>query len=163
METTTSAATTSERELVLTRVFDAPRELVFQAWAEPERWVHWLGLRGCSGKILQNARRPPDSYRYLMRDPDGGDHWLQGVFREFVEPELLVFTWGWATGQWQPIGPETIVTLTFEDVGGKTRLTLRHGVFESASACELHREGWIASFDRFGEHLAAGRQPSNKE
>ena len=158
METTASSSTnTSERELVITRVFDAPRELVFKVWAEPEHWVHWLGLRGCSGKVLQSAKRPPDAYRYLMVDPEGGDHWLQGAYREFVEPERLVFTWGWATEQWQPISPETMVTLTFEDVGGKTRLTLRHGVFESVTACDLHREGWSDSFDRVGEYLAAAR------
>jgi uncharacterized protein YndB with AHSA1/START domain len=144
----------SEHALVITRVFDAPRELVFKAWAEPEQWIHWLGLRGCSGKVVQSARRPPDAYRYLMRDPEGGDHWLHGVYRELVEPERLVFTWGWANEQWQPISPETIVTLSFEDVDGKTRLTLRHGLFESVTACDLHREGWIGSFDRFGEHLA---------
>ncbi len=154
METTTSAATTSERELVITRVFDAPRELVFQAWAEPEQWVNWLGLRGCSGKVLQSAKRPPDAYRYLMVDPEGGDHWLQGAYREFVAPERLVFTWGWANEQWQPISPETTVTVTLEDLGGKTRLTLRHGVFESSTACDLHREGWTGSFDRLTEHLA---------
>jgi len=158
METTSSVtASSSERELVITRDFDAPRELVFKAWAEPERWVHWLGLRGCSGKILQNAKRPPDAYRYCMRDPEGGDHWLQGAYREFIEPERLVFTWGWANEQWQPTSPETIVSVTLEDLGGKTRLTLRHGLFESVTACDLHRAGWNGSFDRFGEHLAAAQ------
>jgi uncharacterized protein YndB with AHSA1/START domain len=162
METTSSTTTgahasPSDRELVITRIFDAPRELVFKAWAEPERWVHWLGLRGCSGKVLQTARQPGDAYRYLMRDPEGGDHWLQGVFREFVEPERLVFTWGFANAQWQPTDPETIVTLTFEDVSGKTRLTLRHGIFETVSACELHNAGWNDSFDRVGEYLATVR------
>jgi uncharacterized protein YndB with AHSA1/START domain len=158
METTSNVASeTSDRELVLTRIFDAPRELVFQAWAEPERWVHWLGLRGCSGKVLQSARRPGDAYRYLMRDPDGGDHWLHGVYREIVEPERLVFTWGWANEQWQPISAETIVTVTFENLGGKTKLTLRHGQFESVSACELHRAGWLDSIARLEESLAAAR------
>jgi uncharacterized protein YndB with AHSA1/START domain len=158
METSSNvAAEAADRELVLTRVFDAPRELVFQAWAEPERWVHWLGLRGCSGKVLQSARRPGDAYRYLMRDPNGGDHWLYGVYREIAEPARLVFTWRWADEQWQPISPETIVTVTFEDVGGKTRLTLRHGQFESASACDLHRAGWTDSFERIAESLTTAR------
>ncbi len=158
METASNTATgihpsPSERELVISRVFDAPRELVFKAWAEPERWVHWLGLRGCAGKVLQSARRPGDTYRYQMIDPEGGDHWLQGVFREFVEPERLVFTWAWTNEQWQATDPETVVTLTFEDLGGKTRLTLRHGIFETVSACDLHRAGWKDSFDRVGEYL----------
>ncbi len=144
----------SERALVITRVFDAPRELVFKAWAEPEQWVHWLGLRGCSGKVLQSAKRPPDAYRYLMRDPAGGEHWLQGFYRECVEPERLVFSWGWANEQWQPTSPETIVSVTLEDLGGKTRLTLRHGQFESVTASDLHRQGWNGGFDRLAELLA---------
>ena len=130
METTSSTTTgahasPSDRELVITRIFDAPRELVFKAWAEPERWVHWLGLRGCSGKVLQTARQPGDAYRYLMRDPEGGDHWLQGVFREFVEPDRLVFTWGFANAQWQPTDPETVVTLTEGSVKLNGTVTLK--------------------------------------
>jgi uncharacterized protein YndB with AHSA1/START domain len=158
METTTSATTnTSDRELVITRVFDAPRELVFKAWAEPERWVHWLGLRGVAGKVLQSARRPGDAYRYYMRDPEGGDHWLQGVFRELVEPERMVFTWGFVNEQGQTTVPETIVALTFEDVGGKTRLTLRHGIFETVTSCDAHRLGWIDAVERLAEYLNSAR------
>jgi uncharacterized protein YndB with AHSA1/START domain len=152
-----STSETANRELVMTRVFDAPRQLVFKAWAEPERWVHWLGERGITGKVLQSARQPGDAYRYYMRDAKGGDHWLQGVFRELVEPERLAFTWQYANEQGQPTSPETIVRLTFEDVGGKTRLTLQHGTFESVDACDRHRRGWTDSFDRLGEHLAAAR------
>ena len=96
-------------------VFDAPRELVFKAWAEPERWVHWLGERGISGKVIQSARRPGDTYRYYMRDAQGGDHWLQGVFRELVEPERLAFTWGFTDEGGYPTSPETIVEVTLED------------------------------------------------
>lgn len=158
MGSTSSAATeTADRELLMTRVFDAPRDLVFKAWAEPEQWVHWLGLRGISGKVLQTARRAGDAYRYYMRDPQGGDHWLQGVYREVVAPERLVFTWGFVNEHGQTTVPETIVALTFEDVGGKTRLTLRHGIFETVTSCDAHRRGWTDSFNRLGEHLAAAR------
>jgi uncharacterized protein YndB with AHSA1/START domain len=82
---------------------------------------------------------------------------LQGVYREVVEPERLVFTWSWATEQWQPTSPETIVSMTFEDLGRKTRLTLRHGLFESVSACDLHRQGWTDSVVRLEEYLATAR------
>lgn len=145
---------TIDRELVMTRVFDAPRELVFKAWAEPEHWVHWLGLRGASGRVLQTARRAGDSYRYYMRDLQGGDHWLQGVYREVIDPERLSFTWGFVNAQGQPTVPETIVALTFEDIGGKTRLTLRHGIFETVTSCDAHRLGWTESFEKLGEYLA---------
>jgi len=156
MDTSSNVASeTSDRELVITRIFDAPRSLVFKAWTEPERQIQWLGPRGFSGKILQSAKRPGDAYRYYMRDPQGGDHWQQGILREMVEPERLVFTYVWANQQGQPTRPETLVTLTFEDVGGKTRLTLRQGIFESVSARDDHRGGWNSSLDRLGEALAA--------
>ena len=156
METTSSVTSeTAERELVITRIFEAPRELVFKAWTEPERQAQWLGPRGFTSKILQSAKRPGDTYRYCMRDPQGGDHWQQGIVREMVEPERLVFTYAWANEQGQATRPETIVTVTFEELGGKTKLTLRQAVFESVSARDDHRGGWNSSFDRLGEYLAA--------
>ncbi len=151
------ASSIEDRELVITRIFDAPRNLVFKAWTEPERQVQWLGPRGFTGKILQSAKRSGDAYRYYMRDPQGGDHWQQGIVRELIEPERLVFTYAWANEQGHPTRPETIVTLTFEDVGGKTRLTLRQGIFESVSARDDHRGGWNSSLDRLGEYVAAAR------
>src|SRR5579863_8274669 len=160
METTTTAsatANTSDRELLITRIFDAPRSLVFKAWTDPEHQIQWLGPRGFTGKILQSAKKPGDAYRYYMRDPQGGDHWQQGIVREMVDPERLVFTYAWANEQGQPTRPETLVTLTFEDVDGKTRLTLRQGIFESVSACDDHRGGWNSSLDRLAEYMVAAR------
>jgi uncharacterized protein YndB with AHSA1/START domain len=82
-----SAATQmAERELVIERIFDAPRRLVFKAWTDPEHMVHWFGPRGFTSTILKNELRPGGSYRIHMRGPDGDDHWTQGVYREIVEP-----------------------------------------------------------------------------
>jgi len=158
METSSSiAAEASKRELVITRVFDAPRSLVFKAWTEPEHMVKWLGPQGFTGKILQSAKRPGDAYRYYMRDPQGGDHWQQGIVREMVEPERLVCTYVWADAEGNPTRPETLLTVLFEELGGKTKLTLRQAVFESASARDDHRGGWNSSLDRLAEYVAAVR------
>ena len=89
-----------------------------------------------------------------MRAPDGAEHPMKGVFREVVEPERLVFTWGWANEQWQPTSPETTVTVTLEDLGGKTRLTLQQRVFESITARDVHRGGWTGSLERLADYLA---------
>ncbi len=151
------AAETSDRVLIIERIFDAPRELVFKAWTEPERQVQWLGPQGFTGKILKAAQKPGDSYRYYMRDPQGGDHWQQGVILEMVAPALLKFTYEWANERGEATRPQTVVTLTFEDKGGKTRLLLRQEVFESVSACEDHRGGWNSSLDRLAEHLKSTR------
>jgi uncharacterized protein YndB with AHSA1/START domain len=158
METSSSiAAEASKRELVITRVFDAPRSLVFKAWTEPEHMVKWLGPQGFTGKILQSAKRPGDAYRYYMRDPQGGDHWQQGIVREMVEPERLVCTYVWADAEGNPTRPETLLTVLFEELGGKTKLTLRQAVFESVSARDDHRGGWNSSLDRLAEYVAAVR------
>lgn len=160
---TTSATATSDRELVITRIFDAPRSLVFRAWTDPEHMVQWLGPQGFSSKILKSELRVGGAYRFHMRDPQGGDHWQQGVFREIVEPEKLVFSYEWANAQGQATRPQTVVTILLEEMGGKTRLTLRQGLFESVTACDDHRGGWNSSFERLAEHLNAAREPSHKE
>src|SRR5947209_859828 len=94
-----AATETSERELTITRVFDAPRELVFKAWTEPERQAQWLGPKGFAGKVLEMDVRPGGRFRFYMRSAEGTDHWLQGIYREVAPPERLVSTYGWADAQ----------------------------------------------------------------
>lgn len=154
MESTSSVATNqSGRELVITRIFDAPRSLVFEAWTKPEHMAKWHGPRGFTCTILKCDLRVGGSYRFYMRDPGGGDHWQQGVYREIAEPERLVCTYAWANADGQPTRPETLLTVTFEDLGAKTRMTLRQAVFESVAARDDHRGGWSSSLDRLAEYL----------
>lgn len=150
-----SAATQmAERELVIERIFDASRRLVFKAWTDPEHMVHWFGPRGFTSTILKNELRPGGSYRIHMRGPDGDDHWTQGVYREIVEPQRLVMAGSWADSEGNPTRPETILTLTFEEHDGKTKLTLRQAIFESVTARDAHKGGWTSSLDRLTEYLA---------
>ena len=144
----------AERVLVIERIFDAPRSLVFKAWTEPEHMVQWFGPRGFTSTILRSELRPGGAYRIHMRGPEGDDHWMQGVFREIVEPELLVMASNWADSEGNPTRPETIMTLTFQEHEGKTKLTLRQAVFESVTARDAHRGGWSSSLDRLAEYLA---------
>jgi uncharacterized protein YndB with AHSA1/START domain len=153
--TINAAAEPQDRVLVITRVFDAPRELVFKMWTENEHMVRWLCPRGFTAtRIIANDPRPGGAFRFYMRDPDGGDHWQQGVYRELVPPERLVRTFVWTDADGNPTRPETLLTVTFEEVGGKTRLTLHQAVFESVTARDLHGDGWGQSLDRLAEHLA---------
>jgi uncharacterized protein YndB with AHSA1/START domain len=143
-----------DRVLVITRIFDAPRELVFKAWTDPRRLVHWMGPRGFRSTVLHSDLRAGGAYRIHMRGPEGDDHWTQGVFREIVEPERLVMVGSWADGNGNPISPETVLTITLEEDGGKTRLTLHQAIFESTTARDEHRGGWNSSLDRLAEYLA---------
>jgi uncharacterized protein YndB with AHSA1/START domain len=88
---TGAASTSTDRELVITRIFDAPRELVFKAWAEPDRAVRWWGPQGFTTAHCEMGVRPGGTYRVCMRSPEGTEHWQRGVCREVVEPERLVF------------------------------------------------------------------------
>jgi uncharacterized protein YndB with AHSA1/START domain len=144
----------AERVLVIERIFDAPRSLVFKAWTDPAHMVHWFGPRGFKSTVLKNDLRPGGEYRVHMLGPDG-DHWSQGVFSEIVPPKRLVMVGGWGDAQGNFTRPQTTMTLTFEDHGGKTKLTLRQSVFESVTARDLHQGGWTSSLDRLAEYLAA--------
>ena len=158
MAARTSAATESaERELVLTRVFDAPRRLVFKAWTEPERVVRWWGPQGFTMPSCTMDVRPGGAFRFCMRSPEGTDHWLRGVYREIVEPERLVLTWAWEDAEGKP-GHETLVTVTFAERGAKTTLTLHQAVFESVTARDAHRGGWTSCLDRLAEYVVSLRR-----
>src|SRR5579862_8822249 len=93
-----AAARTADRELVITRVFDSPRDAVFQAWTEPERLRRWWGPKGFTNPVCEVDVRPGGAIRIHMRAPADapaparGDHPMTGVFHEVVVPERLVFT-----------------------------------------------------------------------
>ena len=143
-----------DRVLKIERVFDAPRDLVFRAWTEPEHMAKWFGPKGFKATVLKNDLRPGGQYRIHMLGPDG-DHWTQGVFREIDPPKLLVMAGSWADADGNPTRPETTLTLMFDDLGGKTRLTLHNAIFESTTARDLHQGGWNSSLDCLAEYLKA--------
>ena len=89
------AAKAVDRELVITRVFDAPRALVFAAWTEPDRIVEWSAPHGFTIPHCEGELRVGGAWRCCMRSPEGADLWLGGVYREIVVPERLVFTHAW--------------------------------------------------------------------
>lgn len=143
----------AERELVITRILDAPRSLVFKVWTNPEHLVHWWGPRDFTTPSCKMDVRPGGTYRILIRSPEGKDHWMQGVYREIVEPDRLVFTFAWEDEKGAP-GWETLVTVTFTEHDGKTKLTFHQAIFESTDERDSHHEGWSECFDRLETYLA---------
>lgn len=142
-----------ERELTITRLFDAPRHLVFQVWTQPEHFSRWLGPKDFTATCCQMDVRSGGRYRACIRSPEGSDHWMQGVYRQIVEPERLVFTFAWEDEDAQP-KHQTLVTVTLADQGGKTLLTFHQAAFESVESRDSHRSGWSECFDRLEAYLA---------
>ena len=123
MSTNTDPATIAERELVLTRLFDAPPEKVFRAWTEPALIKQWFAPLPWTTPRAEIDLRPGGASLIVMRSPEGDDYPNQGVYLEVVKNERLVFTDAY-TRAWEPSQqPFMTVVLTFEDTGGKTRYT----------------------------------------
>ena len=151
-----SAALRPERsELVITRIFAAPRELVFKAWTDPAHLRRWWGPKRFPGERIAMEARVGAPWRNSLRSVETGELlWHNGVFKEVVPPERLVFTFRWEEEGER--GIETVVTLTFAEDDGKTRMTLHQAPFISLAERDGHGEGWNSAFDRLQEMLAAG-------
>jgi uncharacterized protein YndB with AHSA1/START domain len=129
MMTRESQTSTADREIVVSRLLDAPRDLVFQAWVQPDHVVQWWGPNGFSTTTREIDVRPGGVWRYVMHGPDGTDYPNRIDFREVVEPERLVYDHSGDSPE-DPLRFET--TVTFEDKAGKTLLTMR-ALFETAA------------------------------
>jgi uncharacterized protein YndB with AHSA1/START domain len=140
-------------EFVVTRDFNAPRASVFAAWTDVGRASRWWAPKDFTSISCDMDLRPGGIWRRRLRAPDGRVVTKHGVYREIVPPERLVFTYvtEHADGV---LDPETLVTVTFVDLGGRTRLTLRHTAFESEQARDDHRGGWASALDRFATFIA---------
>jgi uncharacterized protein YndB with AHSA1/START domain len=146
----------SVHELVITRVFKAPRELVFAAWTRPEHLAHWSGPRGFTTPHHAMDLREGGRYRACLRSPEGVDHWVGGTYLEIQPPARLVMTHAWEDEGGQP-GPETRITVSFvEEAPGRTRMDFRQTGFTSQASRDGHESGWSSSFDVLAEHLEGG-------
>jgi uncharacterized protein YndB with AHSA1/START domain len=151
--------------LAITRVFDAPRTLVFQAWTQPERVKRWWGPKTFTTPVCEIDLRPGGIVRSCMRSPEGQDFWSRGVYREIVEPERIVCTDSFADEQGNVVSPEhygmspewpveALITVTLTEHAGKTRLLLQHAPLPPGRERDLCRQGWEESFDKLAEYLA---------
>ena len=157
--------TAEEQALVITRVFDAPRELVFKAWSEPERLMRWWGPKGFTTPVAKIDFRVGGTFLNCMRAPDGKDYWNTGVYQEIVVPERIVCTDSFADEKGNVVPAshygmagefpiEMLVTVTFEDQDGKTKMTLRHAGMPAGENPDGANVGWNESFDKLVEELA---------
>ena len=153
-----TAAPSSDRELVLTRLVDAPREAVFRAWTDPDLLKRWFAPRPYTTPVAELDVRPGGASLVVMRSPEGREMPNRGVYLKVVENERLVFTDAY-TQAWEPSQkPFMTVILTFEDEGGRTRYTarVRHWTAADREAHEAmgFHEGWGRCADQLAALLA---------
>lgn len=149
-------AANRRQHLVLARTINAPREVVFQAWIDPDQLKHWWGPHGFTNPVCEMDARPGGAMRICMDSPEFPGHWMSGEFREVVRPEKLVFV-SRAFLSESGHGIETLNTITFEDHQGKTRLSLHVEVVDLDPqfqfAAEGMQEGWSQSLDRMTDEV----------
>lgn len=144
------------RELVFSRAFDAPRDLVFEAWTTPEHVARWWGPRGFTTTITEMVVRPGGTWRLVMHGPDGVDYPNRIVFLEVVRPERLVYEHRPEPGT-EPV--RFTVTVTFAERGGTTDVTMRMRFPSAAARAHVVRkyradQGATQTLERLAEHLA---------
>jgi len=151
-------------DLVITRVFDAPIERVWQAWTDPKHIMLWWGPKDFTAPTIQVDLREGGKYLYCMRGPDGKNYWSTGTFEEIVPMERLVFTDSFADEDGNIVSaayygmPEEFplilkVTVELEELPGKTKMTLKHSGMPPSESKEMAGQGWNESFDKLSNSL----------
>ena len=140
---------TADDTLVIKRTFDAPRDLVWKAWAEVEHAKRWWGPKGFTAPVVELGTRPGDKWRAKMVSPDGKEYWQHGVLREIVPPERLSYTFIWD----EHPDEQMLVTVTFAERAGKTEMVFRQEGFKSVEERDGHDDGWNESLDRLSAYL----------
>lgn len=152
----------NRKEVTITRIFDAPPELVFKAWTDPTLVAQWWGPKGFTNAVCEFNVLPGGSIRIDMRGPDGVVYPMKGIFHEIVKPERIVLTTSaFEDKEGNPL-LEVLNTVTFAEQDGKTKLTLHAVVVKSgpevAPALDGMEDGWRQSIDRLAAHLNSADQ-----
>jgi uncharacterized protein YndB with AHSA1/START domain len=153
---TMQVTTPSDREVVLTRAFDAPRELVFEAWTNPEHVRHWWGLRESTMLLCEADVRPGGSWRYVTTAQDGAEVPFTGVYQDVAPPDRLVYTEMYDVEPFNS-GDPAVNTVTFTPEEGGTLVTVTT-VYPSKEVRDFvlstgMEAGAAESYDRLAEHL----------
>ena len=161
---------TKNADFVIARVFEAPRELVWKAFTDPEHMKHWWGPKGSTIVASKMDFRIGGTYLGAMRDPSGRVMWAKFVYREIVAPKLLKWVHSFSDEAGgltrHPLSPtwplKLLTTVAFDDAGGKTKLTLRWSPLNATdeenktfdAARDGMTQGWTGTFERLADYLA---------
>lgn len=144
----------AQREVTVTRTFDAPRALVFKAWTDPKLVAIWWGPHGFTSPVCEWDARTGGVFRIHMRGPEGTVYPMRGVFREVVAPERLVFSNTPLDDKGEPLF-EILSTVTLVEHDGKTKVTVHNRVLSATAGAEMYlegmEEGWSQSLERLAD------------
>jgi uncharacterized protein YndB with AHSA1/START domain len=151
-------------QVLITRMFNAPRKLVFKAWTDPDYLKHWYAPNGCTIEFFNFDLRPGGGFLSLLTNPAGHDCRCKSTFLEIKAPERLVFTIAFADEQGNLMTSEqagvdadwpseTVVTVTFEEQDGKTKVTLHQTVAEVIAKRTGAYPSWLQMFDRLDQQM----------
>ena len=157
--------TQQAQELVFERVLDAPRERVWQAWTDPEHIKQWWGPKDFTAPSIESDFREGGKYLWAMKSPEGQEYWSTGTFHEIVPMERLVVTDSFADEKGNVVPPshygmegdhpmEGRVTVTFEELDGKTKLTVRYAGMAPSETRDMAEQGWNETLDKLAASLA---------
>ncbi|MCK9274850.1 MAG: SRPBCC domain-containing protein [Syntrophales bacterium] len=158
----------NKNEMVITRIFNTPRELLWKYWTDSEFFKRWWGPDGFTCPFSRIDFRVGGSYLHAMRSPEGKDYWSTGTYKEISPPEKIVATDSFADEKGNVVSSEyyglkgfpmeLVVSLTFKDLGEKTKLTLVHrgiGTVDEKTRRDM-KEGWNQSFNKLTKNLSSG-------
>ncbi len=155
----------SNREIIISRIFNAPRVSVWNAWTKPELIKKWWGPQYFTSPFCQTDFHVGGKYLFCMQSPDGKKYWSTGIYKEIIPEKRIVCTDSFADEKGNVVPAsyyempgnwflELEVTVTFEETkDGKTKFTLHHVSFPDAKQSELAKEGWNGSLDKLAESL----------
>jgi uncharacterized protein YndB with AHSA1/START domain len=166
----TGGTSSAQREFVISRDFDAPRDKVWKAWTERDRLMKWFSPKGFTMTQAKLDLRPGGIFHYCLRGPDGKDMWGKFVYREVEPPQRLVLVNSFSDEKgnltWHPMSPtwprEMLSTTTLVERNGKTTITIRWSPLNPTDAeretfeqsHEGMKMGWTGTFDQLAEYLA---------
>ncbi len=154
----------TEDEVIITRIIDAPRELVFKAWSDREHLMQWFAPNGCSASSCSIDFRVGGRFHFCMKIDKGMEIWGLGIYREIEFPAKIVYLDSFADAQGNVVPPshygaspeypsESLVTVMFFEQEGKTKLTIRHAISQGFKEREGIYQGWSEMLIRLDEHL----------
>lgn len=155
---------TASQDVLIVREFDAPREMLFQAWTDPEQLPLWYAPTGCTISFPLIEIREGGAFHSCIRTPDGHECWCRGTYRTIVVPERIEFTMEISNALGQSVSaddagmdPEwpaiTVLTVTFEPLGQRTRLTLHQTVDEALAKRTGAYPSWLSMLDNLEQQL----------